>query len=401
MSARTRLHPDVLRLGWVSLLTDVSSEMVFSVFAVVFTSVAGASAALLGLIEGLADLSASSLNAVSGWLSDRSGRRKVYALLGYGFSTLAKALLLVGTAAGTLAAFRVIERLGKGFRGPPRDAWLAAIAAGPARGYAFGVHKALDKAGAVIGPLLAWMLISVLGESAGTYQTLFWIAFAPAVLAVIVLARLEDRPAPPRSAVGLVQGWRALGPGLRRFLLPAGIFALGYYSLGFLLVRAHQLGFGVSGVVLLYALFNAVCVLAAPLVGLLGDRIGRRRIVPLGYALYGLVNLGLLVASQGWELIALFVLYGIFYAIEESQSRAFVVDLEPQSQATAIGLYNLVTGSLYLPASLLAGVLWTVSPAAAFGVAAAISALAMLGFAIARPPCNVPPWNSDDPPMHV
>lgn len=388
--ARPAIHPDVLRLGWVSLLTDVSSEMIFSVFAVVFTTVAGASAALLGLIEGLADLSASSLNAVAGWLSDRSGRRKVWALAGYGFSTLAKAMLLLSLAIGNLAAFRVIERLGKGFRGPPRDAWLASIAEGASRGYAFGVHKALDKSGAVLGPLLAWALLAALGESASTYATLFWVAFVPAVLALVVLARLDDRPAPPRARESLLQGWQALGPGFRRFLVPAGIFALGYYSLGFLLVKAHALGFGVSGVVLLYALFNTTCVIAAPLAGLLGDRIGRSRIVLLGYAIYGVVNLGMLVVGEHWQLVLLFALYGVFYAIEESQSRAFIADLEPQRRATAIGLYNLVTGTLYLPASLVAGVLWTVSPLAAFGLAAALSLAAIVAFVIARPASAAP-----------
>lgn len=388
--ARPAIHPDVLRLGWVSLLTDVSSEMIFSVFAVVFTTVAGASAALLGLIEGLADLSASSLNAVAGWLSDRSGRRKVWALAGYGFSTLAKAMLLLSLAIGNLAAFRVIERLGKGFRGPPRDAWLASIAEGASRGYAFGVHKALDKSGAVLGPLLAWALLAALGESASTYATLFWVAFVPAVLALVVLARLDDRPAPPRARESLLQGWQALGPGFRRFLVPAGIFALGYYSLGFLLVKAHALGFGVSGVVLLYALFNTTCVIAAPLAGLLGDRIGRSRIVLLGYAIYGVVNLGMLVVGEHWQLVLLFALYGVFYAIEESQSRAFIADLEPQRRATAIGLYNLVTGTLYLPASLVAGVLWTVSPLAAFGLAAALSLAAIVAFVIVRPASAAP-----------
>lgn len=390
MAQRPAIHPDVIRLGWVSLLTDISSEMIFSVFAVVFTTVAGASAALLGLIEGLADLSASSLNAVAGWLSDRSGRRKAWTIAGYGFSTLAKAMLLLSLAIGNLAAFRVIERLGKGFRAPPRDAWLASIAEGASRGYAFGVHKALDKSGAVIGPLLAWALITALGESASTYATLFWVAFVPAVLALVVLARLDDRPAPRRAHESLWQGWRSLGPGLRRFLVPAGIFALAYYSLGFLLVKAHVLGFGVSGVVLLYALFNTTCVVAAPLAGRLGDRIGRGRIVLLGYALYGLVNLGMLAVGERWQLVALFALYGVFYAIEESQSRAFIADLEPQRRATAIGLYNLVTGTLYLPASLIAGALWTVSPAAAFGLAAGLSVAAMVVFVAMRPAPSAP-----------
>jgi MFS family permease len=380
-----QLHPDVLRLGWVSLLTDISSEMVFSVFAVFFTTVAGASSALLGLIEGLADFSASSLNYLAGWLSDRSGRRKAYTIAGYGFSTLAKAILLVSSSITGLAAFRVIERLGKGFRGPPRDAWLAGIAAQATRGYAFGVHKAMDKAGAVIGPLLAWALLSHWGETPASYRVLFWVAFVPAVLGVIVLATMRDRPTPPRETERFGQHWAALGPGFKRFLWPAGVFALGYYSLGFMLVRAHALGFGVADIVLLYALFNITCVIAAPLVGRLGDRIGRRHIVVLGYALYGLVNLGLVCADRPGPLVALFALYGLFYAIEDSQSRAFIADLEPQRRATAIGLYNFVTGALYLPASLIAGALWSHAPSLAFGLAVALSLLAIGVFVALRP----------------
>ena len=152
-----KLHPDVLKLGLVSFLTDLSSEMIFSVFAVFFTTVAGASSALLGLIEGLADFSASSLNYLAGWLSDRSGRRKWLATAGYGFSSLAKVILLVSSSIAGLAVFRVLERLGKGFRGPPRDAWLVSVAGEATRGYALGVHKALDKSGAVVGPLVSFV----------------------------------------------------------------------------------------------------------------------------------------------------------------------------------------------------------------------------------------------------
>ena len=170
---RARLHPDILKLGLVSFLTDLSSEMIFSVFAIFFTTVAGASASLLGLIEGLADFSASSLNYLAGWLSDRGGKRKIFAIAGYGFSTLAKTILLVSTSVVGLSLFRVIERLGKGFRGPPRDAWLSSIAPQKSRGYAFGVHKALDKAGAVLGPLVAYALLSWLGETPEGYRWLF------------------------------------------------------------------------------------------------------------------------------------------------------------------------------------------------------------------------------------
>ncbi len=379
------LPPDVLKLGLVSLLTDLSSEMIFSVFAIFFTTVAGASSSLLGLIEGLADFSASSLNYLAGWFSDRSGKRKVYALAGYGFSTLAKMILLVSSSVLGLGLFRVIERLGKGFRGPPRDAWLSSIAQQRTRGYAFGVHKALDKAGAVLGPLAAYGLLSWLGESPSTYRTLFWVAFVPAVLSVILLSRMSDQPGVPHARETIGENWSQLSAGFKRFLIPAAMFSLAYFSLGFLLLRAHGIGFSVSHIVLLYALFNTTCVIFAPLVGLLGDRIGRGRILVLGYGVYGLISLGLVFADKPWQIITAFAAYGFFYAIDESQSRAFIADLEPDRRASAVGIYNFVTGVLYLPASLVAGALWSSSPALAFSLAAALSAAAIALFVGIRP----------------
>lgn len=382
---RAKLHPDVLKLGLVSFLTDLSSEMIFSVFAVFFTTVAGASSALLGLIEGLADFSSSSLNYIAGWLSDRSGQRKWLATAGYGFSTLAKLILLVSSSITGLAVFRVLERLGKGFRGPPRDAWLVSVAGEAQRGYALGVHKALDKSGAVLGPLVAYGLLKWLGESASTYSLLFLVAVVPAVLGVLVLMLVSNAPGQPHPRESLRQNWQQLSPGFKRFLVPAGVFALGYFSLGFFLVRAHDVGFSLTDVVLLYALFNTTCVVAAPLVGHLGDRVGRSRIVLLGYATYAGLNLWMVFASTRWEMVAVFCIYGVFYAIEESQSKAFIADIEPERRATAMGAYNFVTGSLYLPASLVAGALWTVAPSAAFGLAAALSVAAMGVFLRVRP----------------
>ena len=382
---QARLHPDILKLGLVSFLTDLSSEMIFSVFAIFFTTIAGASASLLGLIEGLADFSASSLNYLAGWLSDRSGQRKSFAIAGYGFSTLAKIILLVSNSILGLSLFRVIERLGKGFRGPPRDAWLSGVAGEKSRGYSFGVHKALDKSGAVLGPLVAYGLLRWLGESAGTYRTLFWVAFIPALLGVAMLALIKEQPGVRHERESVAQNWRAISTGFKRFLIPAGVFSLAYFSLGFLLLKAHDLGFGVTDIVLLYALFNTSCVIVAPLAGLLGDRIGRSRIILLGYAVYGLVNLGLIFATRQWELVVMFFFYGFFYAIDDSQSRAFIADIEPERRATAIGVYNFVTGVLYLPASLIAGALWTVSPNLAFGLAALLSLAAMACFILLRP----------------
>ena len=380
-----KLHPDVLKLGLVSFLTDLSSEMIFSVFAVFFTTVAGASSALLGLIEGLADFSASSLNYLAGWLSDRSGQRKWLATAGYGFSSLAKVILLVSSSIAGLAVFRVLERLGKGFRGPPRDAWLVSVAGEATRGYALGAHKALDKSSAVVGPLVAYGLLKWLGESASTYRLLFLVAVVPAVLAVLVLALIHNPPGQPHPRESLRQNWQQLSPGFKRFLLPAGVFALGYFSLGFFLLRAHDVGFSMTDVVLLYALFNTTCVVAAPLVGHLGDRVGRSRIVLLGYGAYASLNLWMVFASTRWEMLAVFCIYGLFYAIEESQSKAFIADIEPERRATAMGAYNFVTGLLYLPASLVAGALWTLSPSLAFGLATALSLAAMVIFVRVRP----------------
>ena len=379
------VHPDVLKLGLVSFLTDLSSEMIFSVFAIFFTTIAGASAALLGLVEGLADLSASSLNYYAGWLSDRTGRRKVFALAGYGFSTLAKLILLASSSITGLTVFRVIERLGKGFRGPPRDAWLSAVAHQANRGYAFGVHKALDKSGAVLGPLVAYGLLSWLGDGASTYRILFWVAMVPAVLGVVALSLIKDQPAPARPRENMLQTWHSLSPAFKRYLISAGIFSLAYFSFGFLMLRAHSVGFSVKDTVLLYAMFNIACVIAAPLIGKLGDRVGRPKMVMLGYAIYLVMSLGFAFAAQPWQIVVLFVLYGIFYAIDEAQNKAFIVDLEAERRASAIGLYNGLTGALYLPASLFAGALWLLSPASAFLLAAGLALAALVVFALMRP----------------
>jgi MFS family permease len=375
----------VLKLGVVSFLTDLSSEMIFSVFAIFFTTVAGASAALLGLVEGLADLSASSLNYYAGWLSDRTGKRKVFALTGYGFSTLAKLILLVSSSITGLTVFRIIERLGKGFRGPPRDAWLSAVADKGSRGYAFGVHKALDKSGAVLGPLVAYGLLSSMGDGASTYRILFWVAMVPAVLGVVALSLIKDQSAPVRPRENMVQTWHSLNPAFKRYLMSASIFSLAYFSFGFLMLRAHSVGFSVKDTVLLYAMFNIACVIAAPLIGKLGDRVGRPKMIMLGYAIYLVMSLGFAFASTQWEIAVLFILYGVFYAVDEAQNKAFIVDLETERRASAIGLYDFVTGVIYLPASLIAGALWLLNPASAFLLAAGLASAALLVFTLTRP----------------
>jgi MFS family permease len=373
---RWGVHVDVLKLGLVSLLTDLSSEMIFAIFALFFTVIAGGSVALLGVIEGLADFASCSLDYIAGWSADRSGRRKPLTALGYGFSTAAKVLPLIASTVAGLGAFRVIERLGKSLRGPPRDAWLAAIAHRDVRGYSFGVHKALDKSGAILGPLCVYGLLTCLGDGAATYRVILWAALLPAVLAVILLLRVRDAPALERRTESLRQCWRALSGNFRRFLAAAGIFSLAYFSFGFLLVRAHDIGFSVKDSVLLYALINLSCVVCAPAVGRIGDRIGRRRIILSGYLLYSLLCVGFAMATRQWQLVLLFIVYGLFYAIDEAQTKAFIADIEPDRRASAIGVYNFVMGLIYVPASLGAGALWLLGPASVFLAAAALALLA-------------------------
>lgn len=379
------VHPDVIKLGFVSFLTDISSEAIFSVFSIFFTIVVGASASLLGLIEGVSDFSASSLDYFTGWLSDKSGKRKSLALVGYGFSTLAKIILLIGTSVTALASFRIIERLGKSFRGPPRDAWLSDVADESNRGYAFGVHKAMDKTGAVIGPLVAYFLLMWLGQGLSTFRVIFLIAIISAVLSVIILLTMKDRPGIPHERENIFKAWGTLNPQFKLYLIPAGIFSLAYFSFGFLLLRAYTIGFTISDVVLLYALFNISFVIISIPVGKLGDIIGRKYIISLGYIIYIIMSIGFIFANSKWEVIILFLLFGIFYSIDEAQSKAFISDIEKDRRATAIGTYNFVTGLIYLPASVIAGLLWVFNPSYAFIFAAIVAFIAMLFFIFIKP----------------
>jgi MFS family permease len=385
MKNKFGVHPDVLKLGLVSFLTDVSSEMIFSVFAIFFTAIAGASSALLGLVEGFADFSASSLDYLAGWSSDKIGKRKAFALVGYGFSTVAKIMLLIANSVVALSLFRIVERMGKSFRSPPRDAWLSELATQDVRGYSFGVHKALDKAGAVLGPLIAYGLLSWLGETAAAFRTLFLIAIVPALLSVLVLSLIQDQPGVPHQRESMLAGWKMLRPGFKRYLIAAAIFSLAYFSFGFLLLRARAVGFAIKEIALLYALFNISSVVAAPLIGKLGDHVGRTRILPLSYLIYLVTSLGFAFATTKAQIILLFVMYGVFYSIDEAQSKAFIADLEPERRATAIGVYNSVTGVLYLPASLIAGALWAIHPDTVFILAAILSLTAIVAFLLLRP----------------
>ncbi|MFA5142124.1 MAG: MFS transporter [Candidatus Woesearchaeota archaeon] len=380
MQKKSEMPKDVYLLGLVSFLVDISSEMIFSVFSIFFTIILGASTALLGIIEGLADFASSSLDYVSGVLADRTGKKKSLAIAGYGFSALAKTLLLITSSIASASLFRVIERLGKSFRGPPRDAWIASLSTDQNRGYAFGIHKTFDKSGAIIGPLIAYWLLSTYGQSASTFQTLFAVALVPAVLAIILLLFIKENPAEPQEKENIFASYNALSPSFKHYLKTAGIFSLAYFSYAFLLLKAYDVGFEVKDIALLYASFNVSFVLISIPVGKLGDYIGRRKIIAAEYILYALMCIGMILATTELHIILLFLLFGIFFAVDEGQSKAFIGDLEKKRRGTAIGLYNFIIGIIYLPASIIAGALWNYNPDYAFMFAAGISAISFLYF---------------------
>jgi len=374
---------NILLLGIVSFLTDISSEMIFSVFSIFFTVILGASAALLGLIEGLSDFAASSLDYIAGYLSDKAGKRKSFAMAGYGFSTIAKTILVISSSVSAAFVFRIVERLGKSVRGPPRDAWISNLADENSRGYAFGLHKTLDKAGAIIGPFIAYGILSILGQNMHAFYILFLVAVIPAALAVILLYFVKEKAEQPKVRENIFRAYGSLGKCFKDYLKSGGIFSLAYFSFGFLLLKAYLVGFEIKDIVLLYALFNVSFVIVAVPIGKLGDKIGRRKIIASGYLAYFLMCSGFIFASTKEAVILLFILFGIFYAIDESQSKAYITDLEKEKRGTAIGMYNFITGLIYLPASLIAGGLWMIDPNYAFGFAAFVS-LAALVFFISR-----------------
>jgi MFS family permease len=368
-------------LGLVSFLTDVSSEAIFAILPLFLTGVLGASTIALGTMEGLADFAASSLDLASGYASDRLGKRKGLAVFGYALSSTAKLVLLFAATTAQVFAFRIVERLGKSIRGAPRDALLAGIAPKATRGASFGVHKAFDKAGAIVGPLVAFALLDHFGQSLGSFRKLFLVALVPAFasVAVLVLFIPEHKGEAVARRVPLREALRTLGPDFRHYLISAGLFSGAYFSYAFILLAAARAQFESKHIALLYALFNvSFTILSVPL-GRLGDRIGRRAIIASSYALYGLLALGFLVTTSKAAVIVLFLVYGLFYAIDEGQTKAYIADLVPDgARATAIGTYGFVTALVYLPASLLAGGLWKAfGPRATFGVAAAIAFVAL------------------------
>lgn len=371
---------NVFILGVVSFCTDASTEMIYPLIPLFLTQTLGAPMAVLGIIEGLAEATASVMKGVSGWVSDRAGLRRPLVIGGYGLAALAKPLLALAAGWPMALAARMLDRFGKGLRGTPRDALIADSSEPARRGRAFGFHRSADQAGAVLGPLLALPLLSLFHQD---LRAVFVVAFIPAAIGVATLFAVRETGRRERGVRPPAFRLRQAAPAFRQFLGAMLLFALGNSSDVFLIVRARQVGLTPQQIVLLFAAFNLTYVLSAYPAGAISDCIGRRRVMVAGLGVFALVYLGLgLVAAPFWVSV-LFLVYGLYQGLTDGTSRALVVDLvAPEHRATALGFYSMATGLATFLASAIGGLLWQWYGAPAtflYGAVLAAAAAVMLG----------------------
>ena len=396
---------NIVFLGLISFFMDVSSEMVYPIIPLYLTAAFGATPALVGIIEGIAESTASLLKVFSGYITDKYKKKKPIAFAGYATGLLYKlALLFAGSWAGILTA-RVIDRLGKGIRTAPRDVMVSESAEDDTMGKAFGVHKALDMAGSALGIILSYMLlrglaggftsgIGVGGTGSGmvdTYRLIFMISIAPTILALVMFAFVKEKKEPRqiKEREKFWTGFSSLDGRLKLYLLIVFLFTLGNSSNTFLLLRAKSAGFDDTNVILLYFLYNLTAsVLAVPF-GKLSDRIGRKSVLTCGYLLFSAVYAGFAFASSVPAFVVIFAVYGIFTAMTAGVERALIADIAPaRLKGTMLGLHSTVSGIALLPASVICGFLWnSFGPAVPFLFGAFMSmAAAVLLIVLFRQP---------------
>jgi len=364
-SSKIRELPrNVWAVSLTSFFMDISSEMVINILPLFMFNVLGIRTNLIGIIEGVAEATASILKVFSGWLSDKLKGRKWIAVAGYAISAVSKPFFYIANSWGMVAGIRWADRVGKGVRTAPRDALVADSIQPEQRGMAFGFHRAADTGGAVIGLLIAalavWLAQSTsieLGEN--TFRTVVLISLVPAVLAVLSLAigsrdirKRQDASAPKIT-------FKGLGKPFLIFLLIVGLFDLGNSSDAFLVLRAQERGLSVLGILVMLGVFNLVYALVSTPAGALSDRIGRRKLIIGGWVVYGLIYLGFALAGRPWHIWVLYIVYGLYYGLAFGTAKAMVADLvAPELRGTAYGTYNAVLGIIDFPASLIAGLLW-------------------------------------------
>jgi MFS family permease len=373
---RAKLPATVVLLGLTSFLTDVSSEMIFPLLPLFLSETLGAGAAFLGLVEGAADTVASGLKLAAGSVADRLPRRKPLVLAGYGLAGCMRPLMAAAVAPWHVLVIRLSDRVGKGLRSAPRDALIADTVDPNHAARAFGFHRAMDHAGAVIGPLVATLLLAGgLG-----LRSVFALAAVPAVLAFVAVLAIRETPAARRVASSPTDpaGASALPGSLRAYLGILFVFSLGNSSDAFLLLRARDLGLSAAAVPALWALLHIVKSTSAYAGGLVADRWQRTTVIMAGWAVYAAVYLGLGVASAAWQVWLLFAVYGVYYGLTEPAERALIHDVAPAAaRGRAFGYYHFIIGLTALPAGLLTGWLWSsFGPRVALGVGAGLAGIA-------------------------
>lgn len=372
------LSRNVVVLGVVSFFADVSSEMVYPIVPLFLTSTLGAPVIAVGVIEGIAESTASLFKFVFGWLSDKFRARAPFTFAGYALAAVAKPGLALSFAWPVVLLFRFVDRTGKGVRTAPRDALLAASTEAKTRGRAFGFHRSMDTSGAILGPLIALALLAWFGES---YRPIFVIAFIPgAIGALAVLFVREVKNRAPKETLPPLLSFHGYD---RRFLVFVGVtlvFSVGNSSDAFLILRSENLGLGATAVVLAYVLYNVAYAGLSTPAGIVSDGMGRRPVLIAGFAVFALVYVGFAAATSAWMVWPLFAVYGFYIAFTEGVGKAYVADLVPQERrGSAMGLYNASTGIMLLFSSIAGGALWDlVGPSATFAFGAATAGLAAL-----------------------
>ena len=374
------LDRTIFSLGWVSFFTDVSSEMIYPLLPVFLTAVLGVGTTFVGLIEGVAETTASMLKLFSGWLSDRVGKRKFLVLLGYTLSSFIRPFVAAATVGWHVLFIRFVDRVGKGIRTSPRDALIADSTLEGEQGKAFGFQRAMDHAGAVIGPLIAFFLLTFITQE---YRTVFWLAFIPGFFALLILMRgvSEKKSKPPTPAAPKIQfSLRPFDRRFKFFLLVIVLFSLGNSSDAFLILKAKDAGIPVTLLPILWMVLHLSKSLSATPGGILSDRLGRKGVILSGWFLYSGVYWAFARANTPETIWVLFAVYGLFYGLTEGGERALVADLVPSHlRGTAFGFYNFAIGISTLPASVLMGFLWEkFSPEAAFSFGATLALFSAL-----------------------
>jgi len=346
---------NVIILGFVSLFTDLSSQMVFPLIPLFLANVLGAGGMVVGLVEGAAETTASLLKVFSGYWSDKIEKRKPFVLIGYGISSLTKPLFAFSYIWQSVLGIRIAERVGKGIRDAPRDVIVANSCDENVRGKAYGIHRFMDGIGSIFGAVLAFLLLPLFG-----FRKVFLLAFIPSIIAVLfILFVKEEKRKRSTKSKSLKVSFKSLTPQLKYFICIATIFALGNFGYAFLLLRAINLGLDSQTAILLYIIYYISYSIFIIPAGIFSDKIGRKRIILVGYGLFGLTSLGLIFVSNLSQIISLFISYGIFYAMIDGVQRALVVDLSPPSlKGTALGTFHTSTGLAALPGGLIAGLLW-------------------------------------------